>query len=136
MSFETIQLTKDGPRATVTITRPEVRNAFDDRVVRELTEAFESLGNDDATRVIVLAGEGKVFSAGADLNWMQGMVGYSEAENIRDAEAIRLLAVGPHSPKEVRCNAVVSNLDAFHEAFDVQESDALFTRPDRRVRIW
>ncbi|WP_433274695.1 M13 family metallopeptidase [Pseudonocardia xinjiangensis] len=54
----------------------------------------------------------------------------------REAEAIRRLAVDPHSPPDLRCNAVVTNLDAFHEAFDVQESDALYTPPDQRVRIW
>jgi putative endopeptidase len=54
----------------------------------------------------------------------------------RDAEAVRRLAVDPHSPPDLRCNAVVTNLDAFHEAFAVQETDALFTPPERRVRIW
>jgi putative endopeptidase len=54
----------------------------------------------------------------------------------RDEEAVRRLAVDPHSPPDLRCNAVVTNLDAFHEAFEVQETDALFTPPGRRVRIW
>jgi putative endopeptidase len=54
----------------------------------------------------------------------------------RDAEAIRRLAVDPHSPPDLRCNAVVTNLDVFHEAFDVQPSDALYTAPEDRVRIW
>ncbi|MCW0211820.1 MAG: peptidase M13 [Pseudonocardia sp.] len=54
----------------------------------------------------------------------------------RDAEAIRRLAIDPHSPPDLRCNAVVTNLDAFHEAFEVTESDALFTDPAARVRIW
>ncbi len=54
----------------------------------------------------------------------------------RDEEAVRRLAVDPHSPPDLRCNAVVTNLDAFHEAFDVQEADALFTPPGQRVRIW
>ncbi|WP_308283133.1 M13 family metallopeptidase [Pseudonocardia nigra] len=54
----------------------------------------------------------------------------------RDAEAIRRLTIDPHSPPDLRCNAVVSNLDAFHEAFDVRESDALFRTPEDRVRIW
>ncbi len=54
----------------------------------------------------------------------------------RDAEAVRRPAVDPHSPPDLRCNAVVTNLDAFHEAFGVQESDLLCTPPERRVRIW
>jgi putative endopeptidase len=54
----------------------------------------------------------------------------------RDAEALRRLAIDPHSPPDLRCNAIVTNLDAFHEAFDVQEGDALFTPIEQRVRIW
>jgi putative endopeptidase len=54
----------------------------------------------------------------------------------RDEEAIRRLAVDPHSPPDLRCNAVVTNLDGFHEAFDVRETDALFTPSGQRVRIW
>lgn len=54
----------------------------------------------------------------------------------RDAEAVRRLAVDPHSPPDLRCNAVVTNLDAFHQAFEVTEDDALFTPPRQRVRIW
>lgn len=54
----------------------------------------------------------------------------------RDAEAIRRLAVDPHSPPEFRCNGVIRNIDAFYEAFDVTESDELYLEPARRVRIW
>ncbi len=54
----------------------------------------------------------------------------------RDAEAVRRLAVDPHSPPEFRCNGVIRNIDAFYDAFDVSESDGLFLDPQRRVRIW
>jgi putative endopeptidase len=54
----------------------------------------------------------------------------------RDAEAIRRLAVDPHSPPEFRCNGAIRNVDAFYDAFDVAESDALFLDPASRVRIW
>ncbi|MCZ4555594.1 putative endopeptidase [Rhodococcus sp. PvR044] len=54
----------------------------------------------------------------------------------RNEEAIRRLAVDPHSPPEFRCNGVVRNLDSFHEAFDVTPDDALYLEPERRVRIW
>ena len=54
----------------------------------------------------------------------------------RDAEAIRRLAVDPHSPPEFRCNGVIRNVDAFYDAFDVAEDDALYLEPQRRVRIW
>jgi putative endopeptidase len=54
----------------------------------------------------------------------------------REAEAVRRLAVDPHSPPDLRCNAVITNLDAFHEAFNVQETDGLYRAPEDRVRIW
>ena len=54
----------------------------------------------------------------------------------RDAEAIRRLAVDPHSPPEFRCNGVIRNMDAFYEAFEVDKDDALYLEPQRRVRIW
>jgi putative endopeptidase len=54
----------------------------------------------------------------------------------REAEAIRRLTIDPHSPPDLRCNAVVTNLDVFHEAFGVEPGDALYTAPEQRVRIW
>jgi putative endopeptidase len=54
----------------------------------------------------------------------------------REAEAIRRLAVDPHSPPEFRCNGVIRNIDAFYDAFDVDETDALYLEPKSRVRIW
>jgi len=54
----------------------------------------------------------------------------------RDAEAIRRLAVDPHSPPEFRCNAVIRNIDAFYDAFDVAENDQLYLQPAQRIRIW
>ena len=54
----------------------------------------------------------------------------------RVAESVRRLAVDPHSPPEFRCNGVVRNIDAFYDAFDVSEDDALYLEPQHRVRIW
>jgi methylglutaconyl-CoA hydratase len=71
--------------ATVTLNRPEVRNAFNDEVILEITAAFTQLGQDDQVRAIVLAAEGAAFCAGADLNWMRSMADYSHAENLADA---------------------------------------------------
>lgn len=74
-----------GPLATVTLNRPEVRNAFNDEVIAELTAAFTQLGQDPQVRAIVLAAEGPAFCAGADLNWMRRMADYTHAENLADA---------------------------------------------------
>ena len=71
--------------AEVWLNRPDVRNAFNDGVVNELTAAFDTLGADPELRVIVLAGHGKAFCAGADLGWMRAMAGFSWADNHADA---------------------------------------------------
>ena len=71
--------------AEVWLNRPEVRNAFNDGVIAALTEAFARLNQDAELRVVVLAGHGKAFCAGADLNWMRAMADYSWDENRADA---------------------------------------------------
>jgi len=74
--------------AMLTMNRPQVHNAFDDRLIAGLTHELLELEHNARVRVVVLAAEGKSFSAGADLNWMQRMAKYSEADNIRDAVAL------------------------------------------------
>jgi methylglutaconyl-CoA hydratase len=73
----------------LTLNRPEVRNAFNDEVIAELTVWAEAAARDASLRAVVLAGAGPVFSAGADANWMARMVDYSREENVADA---RLMA--------------------------------------------
>ena len=77
-----------GGVATVTLNRPEVRNAFDEHLIAELTGLFQKLDQDDGVRVVVLGGTGKSFSAGADLNWMRRTAEYSKAENFEDASRL------------------------------------------------
>ena len=71
--------------ATVTLCRPEVHNAFNGELIADLKREFKSLGADDTVRVIVLAGAGRSFCAGADLGWMRGMVDQDEATNRKGA---------------------------------------------------
>ena len=71
----------------LTLDRPEIHNAFDDRLIAELTAELARLGADDGVRVVVLTGAGRSFSAGADLNWMRRTATYGEAENLADARA-------------------------------------------------
>jgi methylglutaconyl-CoA hydratase len=80
-----------GPIGIITMNRPERHNAFDDALINELTDALRSMEADEQVRVIVLSGAGKSFSAGADLNWMKRMAGYSREENERDAMAMAAL---------------------------------------------
>ena len=74
--------------AIVTLNRPEVRNAFDDVLIANLTNVFLDLDKDETVRAIVLAGAGSAFCAGADLNWMKRMAGYGYEDNLRDAKAL------------------------------------------------
>ena len=80
-----LEITSVDGVATVTLTRPEVRNAFNDEVILELTNAFQDLGLRKDVRCIVLTGAGTAFCAGADLNWMRRMADYTRAENLADA---------------------------------------------------
>jgi methylglutaconyl-CoA hydratase len=82
------QSVADNGCARLTLNRPEVHNAFDDRLIALLTQLLRALEADPKVRVVVLAAEGMSYSAGADLNWMKRMAGYSEAENLRDAIAL------------------------------------------------
>lgn len=77
--------------ATVTLNRPDVHNAFDDALIDTLDGILKQLDHNDAVRVVVLAAEGKSFSAGADLRWMQRMASYSETENLEDARRLAAL---------------------------------------------
>jgi methylglutaconyl-CoA hydratase len=76
---------RQGPLGLVTLNRPERHNAFDDVLIQELTEALRAMEADEAVRMVVLAGTGPSFCAGADLNWMRRIAGYSKDENVRDA---------------------------------------------------
>jgi methylglutaconyl-CoA hydratase len=83
-----LEVTSHGGVARVTLNRPELRNAFDDALIKELRGAFSSLEKDKTVRVVVLAGNGPAFCAGADLNWMKRMAGYGYDENLADAKAL------------------------------------------------
>ena len=75
-------------RATVTLNRPDVHNAFDDELIARLAGDLEKLDQDSGVGVVILAAAGKSFSAGADLNWMKRVADFTEAENLADAEAM------------------------------------------------
>ncbi|HLS77196.1 MAG TPA: M13 family metallopeptidase [Nocardia sp.] len=85
-----------------------------------------SLGDREAPVIDGLTGLQRVFFGWAQV-WRT---------KVREEEAVRRLAVDPHSPPEFRCNAVVRNIDGFHEAFGVRPGDALYLDPAERVRIW
>jgi methylglutaconyl-CoA hydratase len=81
----TLDIRIDGPVAHVWLNRPEVRNAFNDATIAELTKTFLALGHNPQLRAVVLGAHGKAFSAGADLNWMRAMADYTWEQNRDDA---------------------------------------------------
>lgn len=88
MNYQTIEIARSGMLATIWLNRPEVRNAFNEVAIAEITQAFRKLDHERDVRAIMLAARGPAFCAGADLNWMKKMSSYSEAENLADAAAL------------------------------------------------
>jgi len=80
-----LNISTQGGVQTITLSRPDVRNAFNDEVIAELKNAFLAVAQDPAVRCVVLAAEGPAFCAGADLNWMRRMADYTRNENLADA---------------------------------------------------
>ena len=87
-NYETLEISVADMVATITLNRPDVRNAFNETAIADLTMAFDEVSQDGSVRAIVLAANGPAFCAGADLNWMKKMAGYSQLEN--EADAMRL----------------------------------------------
>ncbi len=83
-----LDIQTSGTLATVTLNRPQVRNAFNEGMIAELDAAFRALGSNAGVRAIVLAASGPAFCAGADLNWMRKMADYTDAENLADASQL------------------------------------------------
>ena len=98
--FPHLRIERRGPVHRIALARPEVRNAFDDVLIAELTRAFEEAGGDASIRVVVLSGDGPAFCAGADVAWMRKAGGYSREENEADAERmarmLRTIDACPH----------------------------------------
>jgi methylglutaconyl-CoA hydratase len=88
MTYQTLQLEIAHGAATVTLNRPDVRNAFNETVIAELNNVFLELGQDEQVRAIVLAANGPAFCAGADLNWMKKMADYTPEQNLEDAQQL------------------------------------------------
>jgi methylglutaconyl-CoA hydratase len=88
VNYQSLQIDIADGIATVWMNRPDRHNAFDETLIAELDDAFPRLDDDPHTRVMVLGGRGKSFSAGADLNWMRRAAGYTVEENLRDARAL------------------------------------------------
>lgn len=137
-SYASLQLERQGPVATLWMNRPELFNAFNEQLIDDLHRACTALGQDEQVRVVVLAGRGKHFSAGADLHWMQRAAGYGEAENLADARAfagmlqalaglpkptiarVQGAALGGGTGLAAACDMVVASEDAVFSTSEVR----------------
>ncbi len=88
MAYSTIQTRHENEVGWITFNRPEIHNAFNSTVIAEMSSAFTEIENDPAIRVVVLTGAGKSFCAGADLNWMRGVITQSFDENLAESNAL------------------------------------------------
>lgn len=88
MAYETIEISKENDTIIVSLNRPDVHNAMNELLMKELTQCFKDLSKDEDVRCIVLTGNGKSFCAGADLNWMKSMINYTKEENIKDSRLL------------------------------------------------
>src|SRR5271165_3430151 len=86
-----VEIEREGSAATIWMNRPDVHNAFNAQVIEELTAAFRDAGQDDSVRAVILAGRGRSFSAGADLNWMKAAGEASLEANLQDARKLALM---------------------------------------------
>ena len=96
-SYQTLFIQQTDSVTQVTLNRPEIHNAFNEMMIAELTQVFRALSVDPQTRIIILTGSGESFCAGADLNWMQRMVNYSQKENLEDSEKLHLMLYAVYS---------------------------------------
>ena len=98
--YTALQVETRNAVALITLNRPELHNAFDETLIAELTRALHATERDDSVRAVVLLGAGASFCAGADLNWMRKMAGFSRAQNLADARALSaMLATLSHLAK-------------------------------------
>ena len=87
-AYTSLQIETRNAVALLTLNRPEVHNAFDETLIAEFTRALRAVEADDDVRAVVLLGAGASFCAGADLNWMRRMAGFSRAQNVADAKGL------------------------------------------------
>lgn len=100
MQFRHITLKIEHAIACLTLNRPEIHNAFDDVMIEELITALQMIAQDETVRVLLLKANGKSFSAGADLSWMQRMIDYDYGQNLHDARQLaQLMSQLYHFPK-------------------------------------
>src|SRR5918994_5624132 len=91
MSYEHLERTDEDAVTTVVLSRPDSHNALNAALIEELTRCFEEISEDEGVRVVVLAGEGSSFCAGADIGYMRETAAFSYEENLEDARRLAMM---------------------------------------------
>lgn len=121
--FETIIFAKQGEIVRINLNRPDVHNAFNNTMIRELGDAFNVIKGDESIRVVILTGKGKSFCAGADISWLRDIVNYSYNQNLEEslnlAEALHKLYVLPKPTIAMVNGAAIGGGNGFLSACDI-----------------
>ena len=139
--YTTIKLLSGQGIATIELNRPDIRNAFNEVMIVELTDAFQEVGKRDDIRVIILRGEGKSFCAGADLNWMRDVSRYSYeqnyAESYRLSECFYAIYSSPKPTIAVVHGAAIGGANGLLAACDIAvcDNDTLFSLSEVKIGI-
>jgi len=139
--YKTILIDLEPPVARIILNRPEVHNAFNAAMIRELISALEEIKNRTEIRVLVLTGQGKSFCAGADLNWMREIINYSFEENLRESRELAELIYQLDQlslPTIARINgATIGGGNGFHAACDIAiaSEEALFSLSEVKIGL-
>ncbi len=139
--FRTIEIQRQGPCSVIYLNRPEIHNAFNEEMISELLRAFRFLGEDAQTRVIQLRGRGKSFCAGADLNWMRGVAGYSYeqnyAESLQLAECFYAIYTCPKPTLAIVHGAAIGGANGLLAACDIAwcEENTVFSLSEVKIGI-
>lgn len=141
MNYETIIVNIEPPIARLILNRPEVHNAFNSVMIRELTLALREIKSRSDLRVLILTGEGKSFCAGADLNWMREIINYSFEENLRESRELAELMAQLNQlplPTIARINgATIGGGNGFHAACDIAiaSEEAIFSLSEVKIGL-
>ncbi len=140
-TYSTIKLTTSNAIATIQLNRPDIRNAFNEVMISELTDAFQLCGKMDDIRVIILKGEGKSFCAGADLNWMRDVSNYSfeqnYAESYRLSQCFYTIYTSPKPTIAVVHGAAIGGANGLLAACDIAicDHDTTFSLSEVKIGI-
>ncbi len=141
MNYKTVIVNIDGPIARLILNRPEVHNAFNAEMIKELNLALREIKNRSDIRILILTGEGKSFCAGADLNWMREIIHYSFEENLQESKELAELMFQLDQlplPTIARINgATIGGGNGFHAACDIAiaSEDAVFSLSEVKIGL-